>query len=142
MTAYTSKKIRSNKGFRLKSSRLLDQVHEVMRYHHYGRRTEEAYIYWIRQFILFHNKRHPKDMNKAEIEAFLSHLAVEKDVAASTQNQAFNASVSHSGSDQANISILLHFHQNKPWGHGLNLPFLCSNECCKQIRVHAICEHS
>ncbi|MDQ6965392.1 MAG: integron integrase, partial [Mariprofundaceae bacterium] len=61
-----------------------------MRYHHYGRRTEEAYIYWIKRFILYHNKRHPKEMGKVEIEAFLSYLAVEKDVAASTQNQAFN----------------------------------------------------
>lgn len=90
MSAYLSKQKRSTEGFHPKSSRLLDQVREVMRYHHYGHRTEEAYIYWIRQFILFHNKQHPKDMGKAEIEAFLSHLAVEKHVAASTQNQAFN----------------------------------------------------
>jgi len=82
---------RSREGFRPKSGKLLDQVQEVMRYHHYGLRTEQAYIYWIKQFIFFHNKRHPKEMGKAEIEHFLSHLAVEKNVAASTQNQAFNA---------------------------------------------------
>jgi len=69
----------------------MDQVSEVMRYYHYGHRTEEAYVRWIKGFIYFHNKRHPKDMGKAEIEAYLSHLAVKKHVAASTQNQAFNA---------------------------------------------------
>ena len=90
MSSYTSKTKRSTEGFHPQSSRLLDQVREVMRYHHYGHRTEEAYVYWIRQFILFHHKQHPKDMGKNEIEAFLSHLAVKKHVAASTQNQAFN----------------------------------------------------
>jgi len=69
----------------------MDQVREVLRYHHYGKRTEEAYVRWIKGFIYFHNKRHPKDMAKAEIEAYLSHLAVNKNVAASTQNQAFSA---------------------------------------------------
>ncbi|MFQ5345654.1 MAG: integron integrase [Mariprofundus sp.] len=82
---------RSREGFRPRAGKLLDQVREVMRYHHYGLRTEQAYIYWIKQFVLFHNKRHPKEMGKAEIEHFLSHLAVKKNVAASTQNQAFNA---------------------------------------------------
>lgn len=91
MSAYASNNKRSTDGFHPQSHRLLDQVREVMRYHHYGQRTEEAYIYWIKQFIFFHHKQHPKEMGKSEIEAFLSHLAVEKDVAASTQNQAFNA---------------------------------------------------
>ena len=62
-----------------------------MRYYHYGKRTEEAYAYWIKDFIFFHQKRHPKDMGKLEVEAYLSHLATEKHVAVSTQNQAFNA---------------------------------------------------
>jgi len=84
-------RVNQDSTFRPKSERLMDQVREVMRYHHYGRRTEEAYSRWIKGFILFHNKRHPKEMGKAEIEAYLSHLAVEKSVAASTQNQAFNA---------------------------------------------------
>jgi len=71
--------------------KLLDQVRDVIRLKHYSYRTEETYVHWIRRFILFHNKRHPKDMGVAEIEAFLTHLAVEGQVAAGTQNQAFNA---------------------------------------------------
>jgi site-specific recombinase XerD len=71
--------------------KLLDQVRDVIRLKHYSYRTEESYLYWIRRYILFHHKRHPKDMGSAEIEAFLTHLAVEERVAASTQNQAFSA---------------------------------------------------
>jgi len=71
--------------------KLLDQVRDVIRLKHYSIRTEKAYVSWIRRFILFHNKRHPKEMGSREIEAFLTHLAVNKHVAASTQNQAFNA---------------------------------------------------
>ncbi len=71
--------------------KLLDQVREAIRIKHYSYRTEERYVDWIRHFILFHGKRHPKEMGKAEIEAFLSHLAIEEQVAASTQNQAFSA---------------------------------------------------
>jgi len=77
--------------FRPRSTRLLDQVREVMRYHHYSPRSEKAYLRWIRDFILFHNKRHPGEMGREEIEAYLSHLAMERHVARSTQNQAFNA---------------------------------------------------
>jgi len=77
--------------FHPRSTRLLDQVREVMRYHHYSLSTEAAYVRWIRDFILFHGKRHPREMGKPEIEAWLSHLAVECNVARSTQNQAFNA---------------------------------------------------
>lgn len=71
--------------------KLLDQVRGEIRRRHYSRRTETAYIHWIRRYILFHRVRHPKDMAKPEVEAFLSHLAVDKNVAASTQNQALNA---------------------------------------------------
>ena len=71
--------------------KLLDQVRNLIRAKHYSLRTEEAYVGWIRQFILFHEKRHPKDMGENEISAFLTHLAVKRNVAASTQNQAFNA---------------------------------------------------
>ncbi|MBL1320737.1 MAG: integron integrase [Methylophaga sp.] len=71
----------------------MDQVREVLRYHHYGIRTEEAYVRWIKQFIHFNGTRHPKEMGKYEIERFLTHLAVNKNVAASTQNQALNAIV-------------------------------------------------
>jgi integrase len=73
--------------------RLLDQVRHVLRLGHYSLRTEECYAQWITRFILFHHKRHPRDMGAAEIEQFLSHLAVEGHVSASTQNQALNALV-------------------------------------------------
>jgi integron integrase len=71
--------------------RLLDQVRDAIRLKHYSIRTEESYVTWIKRYILFHNKRHPKEMTSAEIEAFLTHLAVQQNVAASTQNQALSA---------------------------------------------------
>ncbi len=71
--------------------RLLDQVRERCRVKHYSIRTEHSYVDWIRRFILFHSKRHPSEMGAAEIEAFLTHLAVKGKVAASTQNQALAA---------------------------------------------------
>jgi integron integrase len=71
--------------------KLLDQVREAIRIKHYSYRTEESYVAWIRRYILFHNKRHPKDMGTAEITAFLSHLAIDGQVTASTQNQALSA---------------------------------------------------
>ncbi len=71
--------------------RFLDQVRASVRTRHYSRRTEEAYVGWIRRFILFHGKRHPKDMGEREINAFLSELAVKGRVSASTQNQALAA---------------------------------------------------
>jgi hypothetical protein len=71
--------------------RLLDQVRAVLRLRHYSFNTEECYVRWVKQFILFHRKRHPREMGTREVEAFLSHLAVEQHVAASTQNQALSA---------------------------------------------------
>src|SRR3989344_5040971 len=71
--------------------KLLDQVRRVIRLKHYSIRTEESYVQWIKRFILFHDKRHPKEMGEAEIRDFLTHLAVEGKVAASTQNQALSA---------------------------------------------------
>ncbi len=71
--------------------KLLDQVRYAIRTKHYSLRTEEAYILWIKRFILFHNKRHPRDMGAQEINQFVSHLAVKRNVAASTQNQALSA---------------------------------------------------
>jgi hypothetical protein len=71
--------------------RLLDQVRQAIRLNHYSYRTEQTYVAWIRRYILFHNKRHPKEMGIEEVQAFLSHLAVVKNVAASTQNQALSA---------------------------------------------------
>ena len=73
--------------------RLLDQVREVIRLKHYSIRTEEAYAQWIKRFIFFHGKRHPREMGAVEIERFLTDLAVRGKVAASTQNQALNALV-------------------------------------------------
>ena len=74
-----------------KSKKLLDRVRETIRLKHYARKTEKTYVSWIRRFILFHGKRHPEEMGEREIEAFLSDLAVNRKVAAATQNQAFNA---------------------------------------------------
>ncbi len=74
-----------------KTPKLLDQVRGKIRLKHYSIRTEQAYVDWIRRFILFHNKRHPTDMGASEVEAFLTHLAVKGKVAASTQNQARSA---------------------------------------------------
>lgn len=73
------------------SPRLLDRVRDRLRVLHYSMRTEMAYAGWIRRYILFHGKRHPAQMGKGEIEAFLTALATERDVSASTQNQALSA---------------------------------------------------
>lgn len=71
--------------------RLLDQVRDRIRVKHYSLRTEQAYIQWIKRFIFFHGKRHPKEMSAPEVEGFLSHLATERNVSASTQSQALSA---------------------------------------------------
>ena len=73
------------------SPKLLDCVRQTLRARHYSRRTEEAYVAWIRRFILFHGKRHPSTMSGDEVNRFLKHLAAECNVAASTQNQALCA---------------------------------------------------
>lgn len=72
-------------------SKLLDDVRSMMRVRHYSYETEKTYVYWIRQYIFFHKITHPAEMGGVEIEAFLTHLAVEKSVSASTQNQALHA---------------------------------------------------
>lgn len=71
--------------------RLLDQVRQVIRLRHFSLKTEKSYVYYIRDFILFHGKRHPKDMGAPEIRSYLAHLAVERSVAASTQTVALSA---------------------------------------------------
>jgi len=71
--------------------RLLDQLRDRIRLKHYSIRTEEVYVDWVKRFIWFHDKRHPQQMGKLELEAFLTHLAVKGKVAASTQNQAKSA---------------------------------------------------
>ena len=73
--------------------RFMEQCREVMRFRRLAQRTEQTYADWIKRFIFFHGKRHPKEMGAAEVEAFLTHLAVQGKVSASTQNQALNALV-------------------------------------------------
>ena len=68
--------------------RLLDQVRDKLRVKHYSIRTEQTYVDWIKRYIFFHGKRHPKDMGAPDVEAFLTHLAVAGKVSAATQNQA------------------------------------------------------
>lgn len=74
-----------------RSPRLLDQVRERLRLKHYSIRTEWQYVQWVKRFVLFHGKRHPAEMGGPEVEAFLTHLAVQGQVAAATQNQALSA---------------------------------------------------
>ncbi len=71
-----------------KPRKLLDQVRDVMRLKHYAFSTERTYTSWIKRFILFHDKKHPKDMGEPEVEAFLTWLAVEKTVSKSMINSA------------------------------------------------------
>jgi integron integrase len=73
--------------------KLLDQVRNAIRVRHYSIRTEEAYVGWVRRFVVFHGKRHPSELGAVEVSKFLTHLAVRGRVAASTQNQALNALV-------------------------------------------------
>ena len=71
--------------------KLLDQVRDIIRRRHYSIRTEQAYMDWIKRFILYHHKRHPRDMAEEQVTEFLTHLARDRNVAASTQNQALSA---------------------------------------------------
>ncbi len=71
--------------------KLLDVVREVIRLKHYSYRTEQTYIDWIKRYLLYHDKKHPRQMVTQEIQDFLTHLAVNRQVAASTQNQALSA---------------------------------------------------
>jgi integron integrase len=80
-----------DKNTTTKPAKLLDQVRDRLRVKHYSIRTEHTYVDWIKRYILFHGKRHPKDMAARDVEAFLTHLAVQGRVAASTQNQAKSA---------------------------------------------------
>ena len=75
----------------MEKKRLLVRMSDAIRSRHYSLRTEQSYIQWVRRFILFHNKRHPENMGEKEISSFLTDLAVNRKVAASTQNQALSA---------------------------------------------------
>ena len=76
-----------------KQPKLLDRVRDAIRVRHYSRLTEKSYTYWIRFFIRFNKMRHPREMGEDEVGQFLTFLAVKRNVAASTQNQALNAIV-------------------------------------------------
>ncbi len=71
--------------------KLLEEVRDLIRTRHYSLSTEEAYLRWIKQYILFHSKRHPARMGAQEVSSFLTYLAVKRNLAASTQNQALAA---------------------------------------------------
>ncbi len=75
----------------MENSKLLNEVHKAMRIKHLSKRTEEVYIKWIKRFVYFHKKRHPAEMGEQEIRQFISHLALNRNVASSTQNQALSA---------------------------------------------------
>jgi site-specific recombinase XerD len=71
--------------------RLVDQIREVVRLKHFSPKTEKSYLYYIHDFIVFHDKKHPKEMGANEIRSYLAHWAIQKNVAASTQNVALSA---------------------------------------------------
>jgi site-specific recombinase XerD len=72
---------------------LSEVLHRHLRLRHYAARTEEAYVGWVKRFIRFHAGKHPREMGEVEVRAFLEHLAADRNVAASTQNQALHALV-------------------------------------------------
>lgn len=74
-----------------KAKKLLEQVSDAIKVKHYSPRTGETCTYWIRQFILFHNKRHPKEMGAPEVQVFMTHLAAKKNFSSSTQTQALSS---------------------------------------------------
>ena len=75
----------------MEKPKLLDQVRNAIRVKNYSYRTEQSYVHWIKRYVIYHHKRHPSEMGETEIQKFLTHLAVDKNVAASTQNQALSA---------------------------------------------------
>src|SRR5206468_1835987 len=83
--------VREHAGEAPRAPKLIDVVRDALRARHYSRRTEKAYVAWILRYILFHGKRHPAEMGALELTRFLSSLAVDRKVAASTQNQALSA---------------------------------------------------
>ena len=110
--------------------KLLDRARAIMRMRHYSLSTEKTYVSWMRQYILFHDKKHPKDMAEREIEAFLTSLALDRNVSASTQNQAFNA-ILFLYRDVLKIELdeIDSFRANEPD----RLPVVCTKEECLSI---------
>lgn len=113
---------------------LLEQVRAVIRFRHYSLRTEQTYLDWIRRFILFHGKRHPADMGPAEITAFLTHLAVKGQVAASTQNQALSALLFLYG--QVLHTELPYLAEVERPGRPKKLPVVLSREEARALLLH------
>jgi integron integrase len=114
-----------------KSRKLLDQIRDAIRLKHYSYSTEKTYVHWARRYILYHNKRHPAEMGVAEIEAFLTHLAKDENVSASTQNQALNALLFlYRNVLQMDIAIPIHALRAKPCEY---LPTVLSKD--ETIRV-------
>ncbi len=91
--SYLNKNTHHTGEYIMQKIKLLDQVRDVLRLKHYSYRTEKNYLYWIKKYIIFHNKAHPLEMGEKEIAEFLTFLAVKENVASSTQNQALNAIV-------------------------------------------------
>jgi integrase len=109
-----------------KPKKLLDQIRDVIRLKHYSYSTEKTYVHWARRYILIHNKRHPAEMGAQEIEAFLTHLAKDENVSASTQNQALNALLFlYRNVLQKDLAIPIHALRAKPSEH---LPTVLSKE--------------
>jgi site-specific recombinase XerD len=96
---------------------LLDQVRDKIRFKHYSLSTENTYVSWIKQFIIFHGKRHPAEMGAAEVEAFLTYLATERRASSSTQNQA--------------LSAILFLYRDVL---AVELPWLDGFECSRKLR--------
>ena len=114
-----------------KSRKLLDQIRDAIRLKHYSYSTEKTYVHWARRYILYHNKRHPAEMGVAEIEAFLTHLAKDENMSASTQNQALNALLFlYRNVLQMDIAIPIHALRAKPCEY---LPTVLSKD--ETIRV-------
>jgi len=114
-----------------KPKKLLDQLRDAIRIKHYSYSTEKTYVHWAKRYILFHNKRHPAEMGAPEIEAFLSHLAQDANVSASTQNQAFNALLFlYRNVLQIELAIPIHALRAK---RSQNLPTVLSKSDVNQV---------
>jgi len=106
--------------------KLLDIVRDKIRFKHYSIKTEKSYVGWIKHYIFYHNKKHPIEMAKPEIEQFLTHLAVERKVSPSTQNQASSAILflykEVLGIDMSSWNNALTVGRKCPWGAGITSP--------------------
>ena len=117
--------------------RLLEVVRERIRYRHFSYRTEQAYVGWVRRYVAFHGRRHPREMGAPEIELFLNHLANERNVAASTHNQALSALLFLYG-DVLGIDLPWLGEIERP-KRPSRLPVAAkpSNACCSRVRADA-----